>query len=699
MRLFMSDNFFDLFTKLPKNVQRGFIEFKTKFKENSIADGLHLEPIQGAKDKSLRSARLDLDYRVILAAGKNDVFTVLYVDHHEEAYRWAENKKCVWNDVSQAYQIITVQNTVESAPQANFAPVATPITPAVPVQYLAKAPTPDNITDEQLVKIGVPKESVEMVRALRTWTDLENIEKALPDDAYERLVEFCDGGNLALMVVEVQEGRVADGADELLSNNNRRHFIEITDADLLAICEQGLEKWQLFLHPSQRKVVDSEYKGTMKISGSAGTGKTVAALHRLKHLCDKPLANVIFTTYTNALNDNLKALVAKMNIAERYTLTNIDKLMVEFANKYNLGKVDYTDGLKVWQSVVNTEATEFEPTFLKAEYEDVILYNGNETQEAYLKQARVGRCRSLTRKQRLEVWKLVEKYRKQREQIGSYDRYELFNRVTKYLNENGIHPYTNVIADEIQDFSNPELRFLRALVVEGANDLFLAGDPYQKVYSSKKLNFAAAGINIRGSKSRKLKVNYRTTEEIKRRAVSVVKGVPFDDFDGGEENIIGYVSLMHGAVPVYEMSESPEAEGKKVLDWLADLKKDGKEYSDICIAAPINSALRKVKDLLHKQNIPTYDRAGKSVEGNSKGVNLCTFHSIKGLEFTSVILMGVNEQNVPSKVTNAYPFTEKDTVQRKDYLLQMRSLLYVAITRARETTFITGTGEPCGLLK
>nr|WP_256374938.1 MULTISPECIES: 3'-5' exonuclease [unclassified Fibrobacter] len=148
------------------------------------------------------------------------------------------------------------------------------------------------------------------------------------------------------------------------------------------------------------------------------------------------------------------------------------------------------------------------------------------------------------------------------------------------------------------------------------------------------------------------------------------------------------------------MAESPDAEGKKVLDWLAELKKDGKEYSDICIAAYSNNSLRRIKDLLHKQNIASYDRTSGSAKGDAKGVNLCTFHSIKGLEFKSVILMGVNEQNVPSKVVpNAYPFTDKDAVQQKDYLLQMRSLLYVAITRARETTFITGTGEQCGLLK
>ena len=698
MRLFMSDQFFDLFTKLPKDAQQGFVEFKDKFRECSTTNGLHLEPVKGAKDDSIRSARINRDFRVILSAGANGVFTVLYVGHHEEAYHWAENKKCVWNDVSQAYQIVTIQNTTENVSYATFK--APEKTQEKPTDYLSKVPTPDNVTDDQLKKIGIPTDSITAVRALRTWTDLERIENTLPDDAYERLFEFCDGGNIDIIVNEVQEGCAENGGDVLLSSNNRRHFIEITGTDLLAICEQGLEKWQLFLHPSQRKVVESGYKGTMKISGSAGTGKTVAALHRLKHLCENKQANVLFTTFTTTLCENLKSLAVKMDIVNgRYTLTNIDKLMVELAKKYSLGEVDYTGSLKLWQTVVETEATEFEPTFLKAEYEDVILYNGNETQDSYLRQTRIGRGRSLTRKQRVEVWGLVEKYRKLRAERGSYDRYEMFNRLTCYLNENNIRPFTNVIADEIQDFSNPELRFLRALVAEGANDLFLAGDPYQKVYSARKLNFAAAGINIRGSKSRKLKVNYRTTEEIKRRAVSVVKGVPFDDFDGGEENVVGYISLMHGDIPVYEMTETPDAEGKKVLDWIANLKNNGIEYSDICIAAPNNNALRKVKDLLHRQNIASYDRAGKTAEGNSKGINLCTFHSIKGLEFKAVILVGVNEQNVPSKITNAYPFTEKDSVQQKDYLMQMRSLLYVAITRAREATYITGCGEMCGLLK
>lgn len=696
MRLFFSDSFLNLLFKLPKDVQKDFLTFKSKFRECSTSAGLHLEVVQGAKDSSLRSARIGRDYRAILSADKNDVFTILYIDHHDDAYHWAENKKCVWNDVSQSYQIISTQNVIEESSVQVSKPA---VVETNNVDYLPKAPTPDNISDEQLQQIGVPVELIQTVRTIRTWTDLERAEKTLPDDAYEHLIDFCDGGNLELIIVGVREGCVEEGGDKLLSDNNRRHFIEITDADLESIFDQGFEQWQLFLHPSQRKIVKSNYKGTVKVSGSAGTGKTVAALHRLKFLCEKADSQVLFTTFTTTLCDNLKSLVAKMGVPEgRFTLTNIDKLLNGLAAKYNLGKTDYHNTLPEWKDVVESEVTEFEPAFLKAEYEDVILYNDNQTFEEYVRQPRIGRSRSLTRKQRVEVWKLVEKYKAIKNSKGFADRYELFNVVTKYLVDNGIHPFTNVIADEIQDFSNPELRFLRALVQEGPNDLFFAGDPYQKVYSGKKLNFGAAGINIRGSKSKKLKVNYRTTEEIKRRAVSIIKGVPFEDFDGGEENTIGYVSLVHGKQPVYEMADSSELEGKKVIDWLEELTNSEYSLSDICIAAPNNNALRSIKDLLHRRSLPVidYTGSGNKCEG---GVSLCTFHSIKGLEFKAVILMGVNENNVPSKVTTNYPFNTMDPVQQKDYLLQMRSLLYVAITRAREQAFITGSGEKSGLLK
>ena len=189
----------------------------------------------------------------------------------------------------------------------------------------------------------------------------------------------------------------------------------------------------------------------------------------------------------------------------------------------------------------------------------------------------------------------MEKYVALKQERRVVDRLELFNETTNYLKENSIHPYTNVIADEFQDFSNPELKFLRALVAEGRNDLFLTGDPIQRIYTGRKINFGAAGINVRGVRSRKLKINYRTTEPIKRVAVSVVKGIDYDDMDGGKENMNGYVSLIHeGEVPQYHVVDDTNAEVEQVMEWIKECQNSNIKLSEICIAAPSMNLLKDI---------------------------------------------------------------------------------------------------------
>ena len=314
-------------------------------------------------------------------------------------------------------------------------------------------------------------------------------------------------------------------------------------------------------------------------------------------------------------------------------------------------------------------------------------------------QPRVGRTKALSRKQRIGIWKLVEKYNALKQERRVVDRLELFNETTNYLNENNIHPYTNVIADEFQDFSNPELKFLRALVAEGKNDLFLTGDPIQRIYNGRKINFGAAGINVRGVRSRKLKINYRTTEPIKRVAVSVVKGVDYDDMDGGKESTNGYVSLIHeGVAPQYKIVDDANSEVQQVVEWMKECLDSNIKLSEICIAAPSMNLLKEMQSRLHHDGTDYRVLKGTQKQGCSNGVDLCTFHSLKGLEYRVVILMGVNERNLPSKATEGYPFSGMDKVAQKEYLSSKRSLLYVAITRARQLVYMVGFGEPSGLL-
>ena len=189
-----------------------------------------------------------------------------------------------------------------------------------------------------LFRSGVPEELITLVHSIHDLDTLDEAEDKLPQDAYENLFSFFDGNSIDDIIEEMEAGKAKDGEDSLLSNNNKRRFIELTDDECLAqIMEEGMEKWQLFLHPSQSKLVKSDYKGTTKISGSAGTGKTIAALHRLEYLCGQQDAKILFTTYTTALMNNISKLVTKMRISSQcYDLKNIDKVLRQVAEDYNV---------------------------------------------------------------------------------------------------------------------------------------------------------------------------------------------------------------------------------------------------------------------------------------------------------------------------------------------------------------------------
>ena len=695
MRLFLSDTCYESLFSLPKKIQTKVVNFQKKFRESTTANGMHLESIAQFNDDSLRTARIDDNYRAVIGLIGDNAY-LLYVGTHENAYNWGIRKKLVWNDHTQACQLVTVHQITETV-------VKTEQSQTTETNPFA------GITDDKWLKIGVPGDLISQAKHIKSLDDLEVLETYLPTDAFENIYNLLDGVNIDDIIAEIEEGQAKENEDRLLSNNNKRRFVELTDDDALQrILDNDMEKWQLFLHPSQQKLVDADYKGTMKVSGGAGTGKTVAAIHRLKHLCANSDAKVLFTTYTKALKENLVGLVNKMDInRSRFTLSNIDQVLIETARQFRIKDgykiLDYSgdeESLKLWREVLETEVTEFDEQFLYDEYIDVIVYFGNTDAKSYMMQQRIGRTKALSRKQRIEIWKLVEKYVALKQQRNVVDRLELFNETTKYLNDNNLRPFTNVIADEFQDFSNPELKFLRALVAEGKNDLFLTGDPMQRIYSGRKMNFSAAGINVRGVRSKRLKINYRTTEPIKKVAVSIIKGEIFDDMDGGTESIKGYVSLIHGGeIPVYKIVGNASDEVNQVIEWIDECQHSNIELKDICIAAPSMGLMKELQTRLHTDGTPYRALKGTSKQGVVNGVSLCTLHSLKGLEFKVVILLGVNERNIPSKATDSYPFNGMDALGKKEYLSSKRSLLYVSITRARQLVFMVGFGEPCGLIR
>lgn len=680
MRLFISDNCWDEIINLPKKIQAKVKDFQRKFKENPYSHNINLEKITQFKDQSLRTARVNDEYRAIIGVLPGDEFCLLHIDHHDEAMDWAKNKKFIWNEYVGSFQIVPV---VEASEISKNPDLQETDSTECSIFY--------HITEEQLLQIGVPQESLSIVYGIKDLNDLDAKQSMLPEDVFERLFYLSDGDmTINEIIADIEAGKT----DERESANNKRRFVEISgDNDLEEIIDGDIQKWQIFLHPSQRILVDSDFKGTVKVSGGGGTGKTVAALHRLKKLSDNGTnKSVLFTSYTTTLVDNIRERLTPLGVnMAAVVVDNIDAVAIKLGKQFGLldclnVNLDFDAVKAVWRRVAEDNLSEFSADFLASEYADIIAFNNIKSEADYKKVSRIGRGKPISPKQRKAIWGMVEDFRKRRSDAGIIDRSDLFNLLTDYLNENQIRPFNHVIADEIQDFSNPELRFLRSLVEEGPNDLFLVGDPFQRIYNTKGINFTVAGINVRGKRSRRLKINYRTTEEIKRAATALVKGIEYDDFDGDQESLKGYLSLMHGQRPEYKIFISREEEISFIIGNIKDCVKSGMHFNDIVLGSQFKDALRTYQTALHEQGIPYRNINGI---GTKDGVVLSTLHRMKGLEFKVVIIADVNDRTfnyVPQAID------QTDILAMRSLDQSRRSLMYVAITRAMQRVLITGIG-------
>ena len=693
MKLLFYDKFFDSLISLPKGIQKKVIDFQKKFRENSKSSGIHLEPISTFKDKTLRSARIDDTYRAIIKVpDTGDIYYLLWVDHHDKAYEWATNKVFQWNDATQSMQMFTA--------------------PEVTAEH-QKIITSENVEsffskfgNNKLLQIGVPEILLPSISKINTLDDLEKVEKFIPTDVFENLFYLLDGADIDNLIFEIEEGKVQEAELEaqVSSINNQRSFIELTDDDLFNdVLSGSLNKWKYYLHPSQRKLVNGSFNGSVKVTGGAGTGKTVAALHRLKVLAEskKNDERILFTTYTKALTENLTVLIEGMNFSMNgITVVNIDKLVRDLAIKYNIAGEEYKifefdsvmNPSEIWEELISVELTKYSPEFLEEEYKDVILYNNVQTLEDYIKTSRKGRGKPLSRRQRAEIWDYVEKFKTYKAEKSLFYKDEIYNLLCAYLKKNEINPFDYCIVDELQDFSNVELRLVRCLVDEKPNDLFMVGDPMQKIYE-RNINFSNIGINVRGNRSKRLRINYRTTEEIKRLALSIIQDCHYDNFDGEEENKAGYISLFHGIKPSYNVFKSQNEEIEYIINKIKELEQNGYNYGDIAVCARTKDTVKDYRNVLHKNGIPYTDSVNKN--NNSGFVSLLTFHSCKGLEFKIVFLVDVNDRTLPKL---PYNFNEMDEEWQQNYLKSEKSLFYVAVSRAIENVLISGVGKKSGII-
>ena len=505
-----------------------------------------------------------------------------------------------------------------------------------------------------------------------------------------------------------------------------------SDEDLRRAIE-GLSfaEWQLFLHPQQRALVERRANGPMRVSGGAGTGKTVIAVHRAVELAKRDKAGgqeprILLTTYTRNLADDLRRQVAQLDPRLPFTeklsepgvmvsgLDRVARMILQQAGAkispiaqevigQPRGRVLTYPKDNVWQEVLTLMGDELpeglrSADFLESEYELIVLPQRVTALKQYLRVRRPGRGVALDRSKRAAVWKAMERYRDRSADLGVTSFDEQLALAAAWLDHKAAlgtpRPFRHVLVDEAQDLTPAHLQLLRALVEPGPDDLFLAEDSHQRIYG-KKITLSHYGIQVRG-RSRRLTRNYRTTRQNLDVAFGILDPGTYEDMEGQAEEH-HYVSPRSGPEPLLLHATDRADELSKAAElltvWL-EQDRDSEDSAPESIAILVRDRYQRdavVNGLAqHGIEVRAVDR---EAAGRGRPV-VMTMHRAKGLEFRKVLLFDVSKNAIPRPLRDQqYSDADGD-----DALLRERSLLYVAATRARDQLAISWSGEASPLI-
>ena len=693
VKVAISTDFLTAFAKLPRQVQGKVTEFVNKFRNDPTSPGINYEKIANAQDKKIYSVRIDNTYRgIVVRQPETGVYLLLWVDHHDEAYEWASRKRCEVNPKTGAVQVFDVQTIQEE------------------VVNLKEEPLFADIADDQLLEIGVPEAQLEYVKAFTKKEDFYNSANSIPHDVYEYLSWLVEGFTIEdvkeLIEDEKEEQQNAEDLSAALEvPASLKSFVIVDGEDeLRRIMAEPLEKWRVFLHPTQRKIVKKNYSGSARVLGGAGTGKTVVAMHRAKQLASKISGQqrILFTTFTANLAADIKENLRKICSVEelrRIEVVHLDAWVNQFLRESGFAaQIKYDEISDLWEKAVlhaNVDLP-YDASFYEEEWNRVVIAQEAMSLPLYAKATRNGRGTRLDRKKRMLVWKVFEAYQNLMKENQIRDINTAMYESTKLLQSAGSQPrYAHIIVDEGQDFSDNAYRLLRALAgEEHANDIFIVGDSLQRIYKNHP-TLSKCGINVRG-RSSILKINYRTTEEIRKYAFALLNGISFDDLD--EDTDLGDMcqSLTHGSVPMIKNFKDASAELQYIAGEIKRLKDNGVALNDICVVARTKPLIDDYVKQLKNEGINTFViKRNKNDDRGLMGVRVATMHRVKGLEFKYVFVVAANSRIVPLPAA----INHTDAISEAESITSEKCLLYVALTRAQKGAYVTSYGKPSEFLK
>lgn len=696
-----SKDFLAAYARLPKKIQKKVRQFTEKFQQDPTQSGLNFEKFGEARDDKVRSVRIDQAYRlIIIHPPRGDVYLCVWVDHHDDAYQWVKDRVFEVNPTSGSFQIYDVAEAEVPASETSA--------PAVTEPRLF-----DTHDDEELLLAGVPGPLLASVRNVQTEEDLDHLAPHLPSDAAEMLFYLAAGFGLLEAMSEADRAKRAqdvvvdteDFTSALDQPQSQSEFKVLGDQrELEQMLDAPLEQWRIFLHPSQKKVVEINANGPVRVLGGAGTGKTVALMHRANYLAEEIFSDrqdrLLVTTFTRNLSLDLSAnlrMLCSSDAFSRIEVTNIHSWTASFMRRqgHSFKVANDSQRNEFMEAAVSEESDlPFSVAFFLSEWDDVVQAQEIDSRDEYLTARRIGRGVRLTRKQRVSAWEVFFRYREMLTEHRLYEWPDVVREARLLIEKQDIVlPYSCVLCDEVQDLSASALRLLRAIAPEAPNSLFLVGDGHQRIYG-QPLKLSSCGIDIRG-RGRRLKLNYRTTQQIRERAVAILEGREFDDLDGGIDSLAGYQSLREGPTPEIKQFGSEAEEAAEIATTLRRWLEEGVPATEICVAARTNQLISsRYVPLLEAEGIDNVVvRTDPESEAREPGVRVATMHRMKGLEFRNVMLVGAQGGAIPNERS-----VLDDEVSKNQNELMERCLLYVAATRARDELVITGFGQPCPFL-
>ena len=746
--------------KLDRSVKAQFYDFCHNFRNNPDLPGLRKKKLKG--DSRIYSARVNQDYRALLTptgvdADGTESWLVIAVRHRKDVY---EELQVAVNRVTGEIEFVDLAVVGDSALR-RAGITLTPAEPDKQAPQAAPEPEPEPAASpllaaydaDQLRELGVAEQLIELALAVTTSDELDQLVEGAPLLSKDVLYGLAAGMSIDEVRKEITAPVELDqrpDPEDFAAALTRTKVTTVDDAVRAVIEEGDFRAWKVFLHPTQERIVHRHYNGPARVSGGPGTGKTIVALHRVKHLAEQlpPGRNkpILLTTFTKNLTTDLRLRLASLvepELLARVDIAHIDQLAARVLGENTApgrGKQRVYDHValnELRQLLAELDDRRFEPEFLFEEWEQVILGQSVLTRSDYFKARRAGRGRALTRPERAHIWKLIEQFTARLDKLGvetwgqaaeraarfEIERAAKIRARREYKEEVGgkdlIHRdnssgmrylgyrYRHIVVDEAQDLRPAHWKMLRAMVdPDLPNDMFIAGDTHQRIYDHQ-VALGALGINIRGRASR-LTLSYRTTKEILAEALRVVEPrnksekVVYDDLDDGTDTLAGYRSVLHGPKPDFVRYDTWDDElaglAATLKTWREELStddngapRDPSGRIAVCVADR-DMVSQTMYYLATKAGITCAELTKEGPKGDGE-VHVGTMHRFKGLEYQRLAIVGASDGIIPrTSVIERYRTEDPPRYEREQR--KARSLLFVASTRARDALTVSWHGEP-----